>query len=69
MSKMNAVETKALENEFAGKPVTGKYDLLPTKSAKIRAMTADGFSRSQIKNTLNISYQHVRNVQLQPLKK
>jgi hypothetical protein len=69
MSKLNQTQIQDLEKEFSGLPTTSKYDLLPTKSAKIRAMTVDGFTRSQIKNALNISYQHVRNVQLQPLKK
>jgi len=48
---------------------TKKYDGLPTKSAKIRAMTADGFSRSQVANALGIRYQHVRNVLVTPLKR
>lgn len=39
-----------------------KYNKLPTKSAKIRAMTADGISRSDIAKSLEIRYQHVRNV-------
>src|SRR5215207_417450 len=35
---------------------------LPTKSAKIRALNEAGYSRTEIANFLNISYQHVRNV-------
>ena len=46
-----------------------KYDHLPTKSAKIRAMNADGFSRSAIAHNLGVIYQHVRNVLTQPMKK
>lgn len=42
---------------------------LPTKSAKIRALTAAGFNRSQIASFLGIRYQHVRNVQIQSEKK
>jgi hypothetical protein len=42
---------------------------LPTKSAQIRALTAQGYKRSRIAKLLGIRYQHVRNVQLQPLKK
>ncbi len=44
-------------------------DGLKTTSAKIRYLTAEGLTRSQIAATLNIIYQHVRNVQLQPLKR
>ncbi len=50
-------------------PVINIYPDLPTKSAKIRAMTADGHSRSVIAKALGIIYQHVRNVQMMPLKK
>jgi len=46
-----------------------KYDDLPTKSAKIRAMAADGWSRSNTAKALNIRYQHVRNVLVTPLKR
>lgn len=42
-----------------------KYDRLPTKAAKIRAMLADGLSRSEIAKALGIRYQHVRNVEVQ----
>ncbi len=35
---------------------------LPTKSAKIRALDAEGFSRSEIAKFVGIRYQHVRNV-------
>jgi AbrB family looped-hinge helix DNA binding protein len=35
---------------------------LPTKSAKIRALSVAGYSRSEIADFLNIRYQHVRNV-------
>lgn len=40
---------------------------LPTKSAKIRVLTAKKYSRSVIAKFLGISYQHVRNVQITPL--
>jgi hypothetical protein len=42
---------------------------LQTTSAKIRALTARGYTRGAIAKLLKIRYQHVRNVQLQPLKK
>lgn len=46
-----------------------KYAELESTSAKIRAMTADGMSRSEVAKALNIRYQHVRNVLITPLKK
>jgi len=46
-----------------------KYASLPTKSAKIRAMFADGIKKTLIAKTLDIRYQHVRNVLITPLKK
>lgn len=39
-----------------------------TKSSKIRALDASGYTRSQIANFLGIRYQHVRNVLVTPLK-
>ena len=42
---------------------------LPTKSAKIRALDAEGWSRSDIARALGIRYQHVRNVLVTPLKR
>ena len=44
--------------------LSGKYDKLPTKAAKIRAMRKDGFSRTETAKALGISYQHVRNVEV-----
>ncbi len=37
-------------------------DGLPTKSAKIRALDAEGYARADIARFLDIRYQHVRNV-------
>lgn len=42
---------------------------LKTKSAQIRFLIAEGWSRSEIATKLGILYQHVRNVELQPLKR
>jgi len=42
---------------------------LPTTSAKIRALNAQGKSRSEIAKILDKRYQHVRNVLVTPLKK
>lgn len=38
-------------------------------SQKIRELLTRNFSRSQIALILNIRYQHVRNVQITPIKK
>lgn len=38
-------------------------------SAKIRYLAAEGFDRGDVSRILNISYQHVRNVLITPLKK
>lgn len=40
---------------------------LPTTSAKIRALTALNWKRTEIAEALDIRYQHVRQVQLLPL--
>lgn len=57
-------------------PTTTKsYDLvelkkkLGTKSAMIRYLLADGNTRGQVSKILNIRYQHVRNVEITPIKK
>jgi len=42
---------------------------LPTKSAMIRKMAADGYTKSAISKHLNIIYQHVRNVLNTPVKR
>lgn len=39
---------------------------LPTKSAKIRALAAEGYARADIARYLRIRYQHVRNVLVAP---
>lgn len=49
--------------------VPPQYATLKTTSAKIRAMATDGYERKAIAKALNIRYQHVRNVLVQPLKK
>ena len=52
--------SKGQSDEYAG---------LLTKSAKIRYLSAEGFSVSQVAEHLNIRYQHVRNVLTTPLKR
>jgi hypothetical protein len=44
-------------------------DLDVPKSAKIRYLTSQGYSRSDISKMLDIRYQWVRNVQLQECKR
>lgn len=44
-------------------------DGMETKSAKIRYLDSEQFTRSQIAKVLNIRYQHVRNVLITPLKR
>lgn len=39
-----------------------------TTSAKCRFLTSLGISRSEISKILNIRYQHVRNIQITPIK-
>ena len=74
------VETAAPVTETKGKrvPVTittdmqkvlDGFDSEMTTSAKIRALHAQGWSRSQIAKGLGVIYQHVRNVLITPLKK
>jgi hypothetical protein len=46
-----------------------ELEALESKSSKIRALAALGWERGDIARTLDIRYQHVRNVLLQPLKK
>jgi AbrB family looped-hinge helix DNA binding protein len=45
-----------------------RLDQLPTTSAKIRALAAEGVPRAEIARKLHIRYQHVRNVLEQGLK-
>lgn len=46
-----------------------KLDTLTTKSAKIRYLDSEKFTRGQIAKILGIRYQHVRNVLITPVKK
>lgn len=42
---------------------------LGTKSAMIRSLHAEGYKKARIAQFMNIRYQHVRNVLLEPIKK
>lgn len=50
------------------KAQASKLGSLPTTSAKIRYLTSLDWSRSEIRDELGILYQHVRNVQITPVK-
>lgn len=44
-------------------------ETLTTTSSKIRYLLSEGLTRSQVSKKLNIIYQHVRNVEITPIKK
>lgn len=44
-----------------------KIDSFSTKSAKIRFLHSEGWSRGEISKFLEIRYQHVRNVLITPV--
>ena len=46
----------------------GTLNACPTKSAKIRFLDSEGWSRGDISRFLEIRYQHVRNVLITPVK-
>lgn len=61
-----ASATKQVEVEFdAGKYIKEQG----TKSAAIRKLLAEGKTRSEVSKLLKIRYQHVRNVEITPIKK
>lgn len=64
-------ETKETKSEplVLNKEQQVAYNDLKTKSAKIRYLHGEKFSRSQIANFLGIRYQHVRNVLTTELKR
>lgn len=64
-------ETKETKSEplVLNKEQQTAYNDLKTKSAKIRYLHGEKFSRSQIANFLGIRYQHVRNVLTTELKR
>lgn len=45
-----------------------KLESLTTKSGKIRYLRGTGMTRYQVSKYLNIRYQHVRNVDITPVK-
>lgn len=50
-------------------PIDDLVNSSNSKSVKIRELLTKGFSRSQVAQMLNIRYQHVRNVEITPIKK
>lgn len=56
------------ENPKLNKSQRFNLESFSTKSAKIRYLTSLDWKRSQIAKELNILYQHVRNVQITPVK-
>lgn len=58
--------TKKVEVEFDAKGLIAK---LGTKSAAIRLLLSEGKTRSEVAKMLKIRYQHVRNVEITPIKK
>jgi DNA-directed RNA polymerase specialized sigma24 family protein len=62
------VDAKAEANATGvSKTVQNHMDKLTTKSAKIRLLDQEGFTRSEIAKIMGVRYQHVRNVLITPL--
>ena len=59
--------TKSAVVEVSEVSLDDQLNGLTTKSAKIRLLDVQGFTRSQIATKLGIRYQHVRNVLITPL--
>lgn len=63
---MNTKVEAKVEAKANPKELIAKYG---NKSKAIRALLADGKSRSETAKMLDIRYQHVRNVAVTPIKK
>jgi hypothetical protein len=66
MTKVKKVATKEVQPTASFEYDPSKFK---TKSEAIRFFAAQGHSRADIARTMNILYQHVRNVLTQPVKK
>lgn len=66
---MEVTMTKNNKKTNTTTSIDSDLSVINTTSGKIRYLTMKGWTRSAIAKHLNIRYQHVRNVQLQPLKK
>lgn len=74
MSKSNVkVEAKSDEKKIEVRKDYNSYDkeldTMTTKSAKIRFLLSKNWTRSQVAKKLGVIYQHVRNVEITPVKK
>ena len=68
MTKRNKSDIQDTTNDTVELPtITEVLQGLPTKSARIRFLDSQGYTRSQIATVLGIRYQHVRNVLITPL--
>lgn len=61
-------QTKTTETKATRSKMDTVCKGLETKSAKIRALAAAGYTRSETAKYLGIRYQHVRNVLITPIK-
>lgn len=68
MAKANEATNEVI-NEAPAYDVGKLMDEHKTKSAVIRYLAAQGMKKGDIAKLLDIRYQHVRNVLVQPLKK
>lgn len=64
-----AVDTARIDLEAVRLAALNSVKEMPTKSAKIRALSAAGHPTGEISKILGIRYQHVRNVLTTPLKR
>ena len=68
---MSNVVSKTIKTETKTNESTVKVpdmSMFQTTSGKIRFLNSQGMSRGAIAKTLNIRYQHVRNVLITPVK-
>lgn len=62
-------KSEVKEVKFNDKEFDKELSEMTTKSSKIRFLLSKGWSRSQVAKKLGIIYQHVRNVEITPIKK
>ncbi len=65
--KVEETKTEETKKDLTSTQKT-EFENLPTKSAKIRFLNAQGWKRGDIAKKLDIRYQHVRNVLVMPVK-
>lgn len=69
MSAVRTSTSSIIEPGTSFESIDVELNKLPTTSAKIRFLLAQNWTRGQVAKKLDIRYQHVRNVELQPLKR